>query len=546
MIKRNQRGQTIVLGVLTALLITVCMFMTISVAWQVRSRIQLQHAADARAFSDATMVARAYNTFAYSNRAMVGNIVAMTILHAYHSEVSAAADLYFATIPVYTLAMAAEIAAGTVCFGIFGCYCIKLNHCVVHNLKLLLDSLKALMAWIGDSMGGKISNTDADFVEAINAINASNKTISLLQKGLQGAIAAIGAPGDFAGGDDQMNKWNMYNGQSKGASCSLALMGVELLGAPSLENSVPACKVNIESQEENRKTEITEIVNASRPHWIRNRMRLAVAPLMMLPAATQALKEELDYWVYGVVAQIPGTGGATAFYEDPPSGALPLVGSLLGSSGGSNQKGKSIASFDHYRLAVGGVDAGCFWPLLPSLKASPLLGPIGPAKVESNAQGGAHNGWGFTMGLNDVHGSRDHKLEMKDIFNMVVYDSDSAEDDGYRQPTIVSSFMVDSLSVTPEETNSSAPNPWDLKFKIKLDINETSVDLRNQDQAKAVSKALTYYHHPGNWKEPPNFWSPFWRAKLHPVGLNLTDAADVATVGAVEALAGTDLESISF
>ena len=37
----------------------------------------------------------------------------------------------------------------------------------------------------------------------------------------------------------------------------------------------------------------------------------------------------------------------------------------------------------------------------------------------------------------------------------------------------------------------------------------------------AVARAMTYYHRPGNWKEHPNFFNPFWRAKLAPVMVGL-------------------------
>lgn len=33
----------------------------------------------------------------------------------------------------------------------------------------------------------------------------------------------------------------------------------------------------------------------------------------------------------------------------------------------------------------------------------------------------------------------------------------------------------------------------------------------------AISVARVYYHRPGDWKEHPNFFNPFWGAKLHPV-----------------------------
>ncbi|MFM2152032.1 MAG: hypothetical protein RL199_467 [Pseudomonadota bacterium] len=40
----------------------------------------------------------------------------------------------------------------------------------------------------------------------------------------------------------------------------------------------------------------------------------------------------------------------------------------------------------------------------------------------------------------------------------------------------------------------------------------------------AMSAALTYYHRPGDWQEPPNLFNPFWGAKLMPVG----DCPDLA------------------
>lgn len=41
-----------------------------------------------------------------------------------------------------------------------------------------------------------------------------------------------------------------------------------------------------------------------------------------------------------------------------------------------------------------------------------------------------------------------------------------------------------------------------------------------------MSKAVVYYHHPGYWREPPNFFNPYWRAKLHPFAAG--EAAAVA------------------
>jgi hypothetical protein len=47
--------------------------------------------------------------------------------------------------------------------------------------------------------------------------------------------------------------------------------------------------------------------------------------------------------------------------------------------------------------------------------------------------------------------------------------------------------------------------------------------LLKSGQLNVMSRALTYYHRPHNWEEPPNFFNPFWRAKLDPVLLGIND-----------------------
>ena len=37
----------------------------------------------------------------------------------------------------------------------------------------------------------------------------------------------------------------------------------------------------------------------------------------------------------------------------------------------------------------------------------------------------------------------------------------------------------------------------------------------------AIARGQVYYHRPGNWTEHPNFFNPFWRARLAPVGRKL-------------------------
>ncbi len=54
-----------------------------------------------------------------------------------------------------------------------------------------------------------------------------------------------------------------------------------------------------------------------------------------------------------------------------------------------------------------------------------------------------------------------------------------------------------------------------------LDMTTGRQGLANQNIFKgvnAISRAMVYYHRPGNWQEAPNFFNPFWRSRLAPIG----------------------------
>lgn len=74
---RNQAGQTMVTFGLLMFLTTLLVCMSLSVVMKIRERIELQNAADAAAYSAATVAARGFNTIALSNRAQVSQMVAM-------------------------------------------------------------------------------------------------------------------------------------------------------------------------------------------------------------------------------------------------------------------------------------------------------------------------------------------------------------------------------------------------------------------------------------------------------------------------------------
>ena len=47
-----------------------------------------------------------------------------------------------------------------------------------------------------------------------------------------------------------------------------------------------------------------------------------------------------------------------------------------------------------------------------------------------------------------------------------------------------------------------------------LSLEDNKVQFMGRDGLNVVSRALTYYHRPGDWVEQPNFFNPYWRPRL--------------------------------
>ena len=512
--KRCQ-GQVLVLAAFTTLLVAICLFMTISVSWQVRNRIQLQHAADAKAFSDATYVARAYNSLAYSNRAIAGNIVSMTILHAFHSEVSAASDLYEGLSTSLTAVAAAEFSKSIQCFAFVCIPCVKFIHCI-HSFQAELDAiLHGVIPWISGDMGTWIQRVDAPFKSAVDSIDDSIGMLNKFQRVLQLGLLDAG----ISDQNSEINKINMTSGKVQ--TDVLSAFGV----------------MDFEDSVDKKKIDLTDIVNAARPSWIRNRANPLVTAAFLAPMFNSrqgAMKKELgETWVSGSAIQVPLTGGGSGFYQSEPGKWVTGISTNLSGHPKSQISGAHISSFDDWTY-TGIVKYGsCRWPLVFGM--TPMLGTLSPAIVTSNQEGGLHKAPAGLELFNKVHQGDSHKVDIESFFDLVVWSTEANSDNNYKQPGLYAGFSTSNLSRAFDKT--SGQNPWDLNIKVSLPV-EGKINLENSTknsaagEAKAVSKAMTYYHHPGNWKEPPNLWNPFWRAKLHPystddlVHLSLSGGSD--------------------
>ncbi|HYH95664.1 Tad domain-containing protein [Hyalangium sp.] len=104
------RGQALILTVLVMLFVTVAVFLTFSIGTRTRRKIQLQAVADSTAYSLAVAEARAFNYYAWSNRAIVAHNISILSVHAHTSYITFMEDLLAAAANNYQIM--AERASG--------------------------------------------------------------------------------------------------------------------------------------------------------------------------------------------------------------------------------------------------------------------------------------------------------------------------------------------------------------------------------------------------------------------------------------------------
>jgi hypothetical protein len=63
-------------------------------------------------------------------------------------------------------------------------------------------------------------------------------------------------------------------------------------------------------------------------------------------------------------------------------------------------------------------------------------------------------------------------------------------------------------------SSSKAPSKRGYVSQVDMRTGPTALAGTSTNGFHAVSAAMAYYHRPGDWREPPNLFNPFWGAKL--------------------------------
>ncbi|GEM_PF-2268046 len=578
--KKTDVGQTFVLAVAMLLVLSFIVFTTIGIGWKTKERIRLQNTSDISAYSQATKTARAFNYFAYTNRSIASHLVSMMVAHSYESEITAVVGLYWNLAATWALEFLIQEAAVGGCHYkariLFKTRCI---HSIGWPIFLAheAEDIFTIIRLAGKEWGlsQSLKRIDAQFDNTIkglyDSIDEIRKSQSSVGAELVGNIPGVSFPGVSYGLENLDIGTVATPGLLKGNSPAAKLNGVaDDYTARSLNDAInitTGSGKNASSDNNSSKgakIDITDVANSARPLWVRNRWAGFSLDNLQLPVLTPLInkvKSVVKHNGYCTFAQIPFLQGQTGLYSYDKSllsGLFPqwikgMVGYPLQAPAAGVQ-GRQIFAMDYWtipyctcghktsgrnkRLCTGGAPFGLQpFPVagtsgLPQQPARMATGKNSfytlhaPGAISPSNLGGSYvTDIIMTLtGLGAHHMSVKHPITAWDRLlsfqRFLIIPNGS-----YNQPIVYKS-MTQNLAVNER----GGRQPWDIyesgKFKGNIFGTTsrisffrrliTSVHLSGADEATVFSKAMVYYHRPGHWKEPPNFWNPHWRAKLHP------------------------------
>ncbi|MFP2960397.1 TadE/TadG family type IV pilus assembly protein [Myxococcus sp. 1LA] len=497
--RRAQRGQAIVLGALSFLVLALMVTLSFNLAHALRQKMGLQQHSDALAYSMAVLEARALNYYAVSNRAIAASYVAMNTIHAYMAASSVTGEMLRASAKNFEDIAKQEFAMCSC----YGCY----EHCL-HGFeaqKIASDFNQA-----GDTYDGKVRGLESRFNAAVRGVDVMVDNLHASQR---------------AAHDQTLRA--VRDGTSHGLSL---LTEYSMPGASTLSRSVGGlnanefncavdgmdCRGSVENSSQQALAQVmTEVANASRSGWPATRSYKGTgSSLYKPPYLHRDFFQELQ--------DIPGQGtyrvtsheGTAKTVQDPGevnSGGK--QGGNAGTTSAAQEEGSILHTWQHGLFAQNDYSA----------------------RVWSDSGGGGHEPDGAHSGSHTFEGVNANALSgcARSGNCFMKFRANPSSDRDWGQPRVYSylskRFRVGDTGRAPWELNRSA--------QIQLDhgAQGTATLTLAAEEGVALSKALVYYHRFGGngWREAPNLFSPYWRAKLHPI------APDEA-VEVLEAAGNTD------
>ncbi len=462
-VRKNNRGQVLPLACVSLIFLALMTMLSFNITNVIHEKIRLQNYSDSQAFSMATVEARAFNYLAYSNRASAAAFVTIASLHGYLAVANMAPQLFRAAGVAMIVAMLAELAVCIVSWGSSPCC----SH-IATPAQLIFqyftedanDAEDTLQKW------------EKPFNDAVKALWGMVANIHLEQDlMLGGAVAQVttGFDGALTSQAKLASKLPIGVGTLNAAALTCSLEGSTL-------DSCSAYKTVSE-----RSQLYTEIINASTPRWNHNITLMGTDYLPFIG----------DKWSDLTLAMPAFFGGDHAIAD---SSCSPGVG-------------------DEGQLACGKVPFAMFMGIAEDM---PGVGGWAGSEISSDDSGGDHSPDGADDDHDEFKGIPKCVEDKKCFINFRLDEDDKKT---WGQPSVYAYYSSD-LS---KRRSADSSTPWLLGGNGKLSIemgakhngNAGVLEMKPERTGAAMSRALVYFHAPGSWPRPPNFFDPFWGAKLH-------------------------------
>jgi hypothetical protein len=487
----NRRGQTLVLFAVTMLALVVMVGITLTIGMRVREKIELQTLADASAYSNAVVTARAHNQIAVWNRAQIAHMMTLAGVQSQISYSSWYVGMLKGT-------EYGGYATASAAFAI--CLATKFKKCCP-TVRVAYRFARAFRGEYNKQAQNllKVDQRMADAARAVQGVagfyGSAGKTlyslhrVDKLQGGLAGKVLELGTkratnPGEYS----QTNAAKLVSFN-------------EIRGAAADSSSTPSIGMT----------------NGSREDGFLRQRAVAIPPYPPVLASRNR----------SIVGFFPdGTGHfGRARHSPVESGDNQAWGDDDGSSGGIINISSSCP------LPTGGW-ANAY--VKSSAKEFPSDHRFSPSDRHRGNRDTVHD----LASCKDERGRPCNSVWVgRQEFNINHTDAQKLKPDAdgnsgeggarqqWRQP-------VSMVGLQRDYSRRSKRDPWEFNFSLAVsDGSQTEVDLKkaafggSADKQQVLATGITYYHrHMQNaaqsWSEPPNFFNPYWRATLVPADID--------------------------
>jgi hypothetical protein len=473
----RSRGQVMVLGCVALVVLALMLMTSFTVSNAIHEKIRIQSHADAQAYSLAVVEARAFNTTAYYNRAIAAALVAQMSLHSWMSI--ATHDV--AMLSAGAMAMLAIAGIETA----MGCYPYNFSHCpcVIQALISAFKFFRAARQW-----GNTLKGLESQFNKGVKGLR---EMVDSLYKGQVKALQA-------ARGELMMGQV-LQQLKSKNASGSNYVMMLQGMNDDEFKCALEGTDFDgcSKSSAATRSKIIQNTANATRPLFDRMGVMSSMVSHQNFrgPMNPDVPKDQLTdgRWMHFFATR-----------------ARVGEGTSSGSSSG------------HQAKNVGAGAMGMGVATIIGFKHVPIMAMPFNGEIFSG-QSNKHSGLIFMNGHQGQHTEFEEIPQdpCNDKNCFVNFNADPDPDNDFGQPTVYGG-VTQSLRMRTDKsgTNFSEGAPWEINQSgevaiAMVDSKPAKIKLIPRGDGIAVSKAKVYFHQLGDWKVSPNFFDPFWRAKLH-------------------------------